>query len=67
MPDRSYHLESYKRPGPSCSNIVSLTCSLMIKKLTVLVSNISNSQVFFAEKKMRVAFAKLVIFFQQKF
>ena len=32
--------------GPVVQNIVSLTCSLVFKMLTVLVSTISNSQVF---------------------
>ena len=37
----------------------------MVKILTVLVSAISNSQVFFAEK-MRVAFAKATYIFLSK-
>ena len=37
--------------GPVVQSIVSLTSSLVVKMLTVLVSTISNSQVFFAEKK----------------
>ena len=32
--------------GPDVQSIVSLTSSLMVKMLTVLVSTISNSQVF---------------------
>ena len=36
--------------GPSCSKIVSLTCSLVVKMLTVLVSIISNSQIFLQKK-----------------
>ena len=44
--------------GPSCSSIVSLTSSLVVKILTVLVSTISNSQVFFAEKKNVSSFCK---------
>ena len=42
--------------GPVVQSVVSLTSSLVVKMLTVLVSTISNSQVFFAEK-MWVAFA----------
>ena len=42
--------------GPVVQSIVSLTNSLVVKMLTVLVSTISNSQVFLL-KKMRVAFA----------
>ena len=36
--------------GPVVQNIVSLMSSLVVKMLTVLVSTISNSQVFFAGK-----------------
>ena len=42
--------------GPAVQSVVSLTNSLVVKMLTVLVSTISNSQGFFAEK-MWVAFA----------
>ena len=38
--------------GPVVQSIVNLTSSLMVKMLTVLVSTISNSQVFLLEKKM---------------
>ena len=38
--------------GPVVQSIVSLTSSLVVKMLTVLVSTISNSQVFFAEKNV---------------
>ena len=44
------------RPGPSCSTILSLTSSLVVKMLTVLLSTISNSQVLLL-KKMWVAFS----------
>ena len=37
--------------GTVLQSVVSLTGSLVVKMLTVLVSTISNSQVFFAEKK----------------
>ena len=37
-------------PGPSCSKRLSLTSSLVVKMLTVLVSTISNSQVFLLYK-----------------
>ena len=42
--------------GPVGQSIVNLTSSLVVKMLTVLVSTISNSQVFLL-KKIRVAFA----------
>ena len=42
--------------GPSCQSIISLTSSLVFKMLTVLVSTISNSQVFLLKKKMWVDF-----------
>ena len=45
-----------RKPGASCSCIVSLTNSLVVKMLTVLVSTISNSQVFLL-KNICVAFA----------
>ena len=38
--------------GPVVQSIVSLTRSLVVKKLPILVSTISNSQVIFAEKKI---------------
>ena len=42
--------------GPVVQSVVSLTSSLVVKMLTVLVSTIPNSPVFFSEK-MCVAFA----------
>ena len=36
--------------GPVVQSVVSLTSSLMVKMLTVLVSTISNSQVFLLKK-----------------
>ena len=44
------------KEGPVVQSIVSLTSLLVVKMLTVLVSIISNSQVFLL-KKMLVAFA----------
>ena len=38
-----------KYPGPAVQSIVSLTSSLVVKMLTVLVSIISDSQVFFSK------------------
>ena len=38
--------------GPVVQSMVSLTSSLVVKILTVLVSTISNSQVFLLKKKM---------------
>ena len=56
----STHMFSYrnkkKYQGPVVQSIVSLTSSLVVKMLTVLVSTISNSQLFLL-KKMCVAFA----------
>ena len=49
--------------GPDVQSIVSLTSSLVVKMLTVLVSTISNSQVFLLKMQMQ----KLLIFFQQKY
>ena len=37
--------------GPVVQSVVSLTSSFVIKMLTVLVSTISKSQLFFADKK----------------
>ena len=38
--------------GPVVQSIVSLTCSLMVRMLTALVSTISNSQVFLLKKNV---------------
>ena len=38
------------RQGPVVQSVVSLTSSLVVKMLTVLVSRISNSQVFLLKK-----------------
>ena len=54
--------------GPVVQSVVSLTSSLVIKMLTILVSTISNSQIFLL-KKMWVAFANAKathIFFSAK-
>ena len=40
-----------KDQGPVVQSVVRLTSSLMVKILTVLVSTISNSQVFLLKKK----------------
>ena len=47
-------------------SIVSLTSSLVVKISTILVSTISNSQVFLL-KKMRMQMQKLLTFIQQKY
>ena len=48
-------------------SIVSLTSLLVVKMLTVLVSKISNSQVFFLKKcDQLLQMQKLLTFFQQK-
>ena len=49
--------------GPVVQRVVSLTSLLMVKMLTVLVSTISNSLVFFAEKMW---FAKATHIFSAK-
>ena len=49
-------IETMKCLGPVVQSIISLTSPLVVKMLTVLVSTISNSQVFLL-KKMWVAFA----------
>ena len=49
-------LSSYQ--GPLVQNIVSLTSSLVVKILIVLVSTISNSQVFLLKKKNVSSFCK---------
>ena len=41
------------KQGPVVQSVVSLTSSLVVKMLTVLVSTIPNSQVFFAEKNAK--------------
>ena len=51
--------------GPVVQSIVSLTSSLVVKILTVLVSSISNSQIFLL-KKMLIAFAKAAHIFSAK-
>ena len=54
-----------KQQGPVVQSIVSLTRLLMVKMLSVLVSTISNSQLFLLKK---CEFAKAThIFFQQKY
>ena len=50
--------------GLVVQSIVSLTSSLEVKLLTVLVSTISNPQVFLLKKK---CVQKLLTFFQQKY
>ena len=51
-----------KYPGPAVQSIVSLTSSLVVKMLTVLVSIISDSQVFFSKnvKATHIISAKLL-------
>ena len=49
-------------------SIVSLTISLVVKLLTILVSTISNSQVFLLKKcEMLLQMQKLLTCFQQKY
>ena len=50
--------------GPVVQSIISLTSSLMVKMLTVIVSTISNLQVFLLKK---CEMQKLLTFFQQIF
>ena len=51
-----------KNQGPVVQSIISLTSSLVVKMLTVLVSTISNSQVFLLKM-----WGKLLTSFQQKY
>ena len=51
--------------GPVVQSIVSQTSLLMTNSLTFVAKVFSNTLIFFAEK-MRVAFAFLLAFFQQK-
>ena len=51
---------------PVVQSIFSLTSSLVVKMLTVLVSSISNSQVFLLKKK-NVSSKSSHFFFQQKY
>ena len=44
-----WHKGLFTHQGPVVQSSVSLTSSLVVKMLTVLVSTISNSQVFFDE------------------
>ena len=54
--------------GSVVQSIVSLTSLLVVKMLTVLVSTISNSQVFFSENMgVAFAYAKPTHIFQQKY
>ena len=48
--------------GPVVQSIISLMSSLVVKMLTLLVSTISNSQIFLLKKNVR-----LLTFFQQKY
>ena len=56
MPQEN-HKQHQNDQAPVVQSVVSLTSSLVVKLLTVLVSTISNSQVFLLKKKMWVAFA----------
>ena len=48
--DRESLVKCSKNLGPVVESIVSLTSSLVVKMLTILVSTISNSQVFLLKK-----------------
>ena len=52
----------YKEQGPVVQSVVSLTSSLVVKMLTVLLSTISNSQLFLLKMQMQ----KLLTFFSAK-
>ena len=52
--------------GPVVQSIVSLKGSLVVKMLTVLVSTISNSQVFLLKKCELLQMQKLLTFFSAK-
>ena len=55
-------LFGYKEQGPVVQSVVSLTSSLVVKMLTVLLSTISNSQLFLLKMQMQ----KLLTFFSAK-
>ena len=57
----------FKIQGPVVQSIVCLTSSLVVKMLTVLVSTISNSQLFLLKKCEQKKMQKLLTFFQQKY
>ena len=61
--------ERFASQCPVVQSIVSLISLLMVKILTVLVSTISNSQVFLLKKNVRsfCKCQKLLTFFQQKY
>ena len=48
--DRKSLVKCSKNLGPVVESVVSLTSSLVVKMLTILVSTISNSQVFLLKK-----------------
>ena len=57
----------FERAGCSCSKHLSLTSSLVVKMLTVLVSTISNLQVFLLKKcEWLLQMQKLLTFFSAK-
>ena len=62
---------SQRNQGPVVQSIVSLTSLLLVKMLTVLVSTISNSQVFLLKKNVTHFFSKNIsvyaIFDDQRF
>ena len=61
-------LHDYIQMDPVVQSVVSLTSSLVVKMLTVLVSTISNSQVFLLKKcEQLLQMQKLLTFFQQKY
>ena len=51
--------------GPVVQNVVSLTSSLVVKMLSVLVSTVSNSQLFLLKKNVS-SLQKLLTFFFSK-
>ena len=56
--------------GPVVQSIFSLTSLLVVKILTVLLSTVSNSQVFVLEKwekLLQMQMQKLLTFFHQKY
>ena len=64
LPFGSLVLKGLINLGLSVQSIVSLTSSLVVKMLTVLVSKISNSQVFLLKKCQQMQ--KLLTFFSAK-
>ena len=61
-----YYLKNkHKNQGRAVQSVVSLTSSLVVKMLTVLVSTISNTQIFLLKNVSSFLNTKLLTFFQE--